>query len=142
MVAVNYEPVIAEWRRSRLALRSASVLERAGLAADSISRSYYALLHAAKSALWTQGISVSRHKAVGQLLNQHFIHTGAMGRRWLDVFREAHIMRTTADYDVRVALTAREAEYHRRQAEAFCGRISRYLVDAGFGAADLADALP
>ena len=119
MVAVNYELVIAEWRRSRLALRSASVLEQAGLAADSISRSYYAILHAAKSALWIQGISVSRHKAVGQLLNQHFIHTGTMGRRWLDVFREAHIMRTTADYDVRVALTAREAEYHRWQAEAF-----------------------
>ena len=137
MAAMNHEPVIAEWQRSRLALRSAAVLEQAGLAADSISRSYYAILHAAKSALWTQGISVNRHKAVGQLLNQHFIHPGAMERQWLDVFREAHIIRTTADYDVRVALTTREAEYHRRQAQAFCNRINRYLMDEGFAAAEL-----
>ena len=137
MVAMNHEPVIAEWQRSRQALQSASVLEPAGLAADSISRSYYAILHAAKAALWTRGISVNRHKAVGQLLNQHLIHPGAMERQWLDVFREAHIIRTTADYDVRVALTAREAEYHRRQAHAFCNRINRYLLDEGFPAAEL-----
>ena len=137
MVAMNHEPVIAEWRRSRQALQSASVLAPAGLAADSISRSYYAILHAAKAALWTRGISVNRHKAVGQLLNQHLIHPGTMERQWLDVFREAHIIRTTADYDVRVALTAREAEYHRRQAQAFRDRINRYLLDEGFPAAEL-----
>ena len=142
MVAVNHELVIAEWRRSRLALRSASVLAEAGLAADSISRSYYAILHAAKAALWTRGISVNRHKAVGLLLNQHFIHPGAMEREWLDVFRDARTIRITADYDVRVGLTAQQAEHHRRQADAFCDRISRYLRDEGFAAAELADARP
>ena len=137
MVAVNYEFVIAEWQRSRLALRAASVLTQSGLAADSISRAYYAILHAAKAALWTRGISVHRHNAVGQLLNQHFIHPGTMEREWLDVFRRARVTRTTADYDVRVNFTFAEAETRYRQAQAFCDRINRYLLDEGFAAAEL-----
>ena len=137
MVAVNHELVIAEWRRSRQALQAASGLTQSGLAADSISRSYYAILHAAKAALWTRGISVHRHNAVGQLLNQHFIHPGAMERQWLDVFRRARVMRTAADYDVRVIFTVGDADTRYRQAQAFCDRINRYLLDAGLAAAEL-----
>ena len=133
---------VAEWRRSRLALQSASVLTQSGLHADAISRAYYAILHAAKAGLQTRGISADRHHAANHQFNQHLIHAGHIEREWLDVFRIALRMRIAADYNVTLAFTRAEAEHHCRQAQAFCDRINRYLLAEGFAAAELADALP
>ena len=144
MVAINDQRdlAVAEWRRSRLALQSATVLTQSGLHADAISRAYYAILHAAKAGLQTRGVSADRHHAANHQFNQHLIHAGHIEREWLDVFRVALRMRIAADYNVTLVFTRAEAEHHRRQAQVFCNRINRYLLDAGLTAADLADDLP
>ena len=54
---MNREMSVAEWRRALEALGAAEVLMRTGYAKDSISRSYYAVLHAAKSALSAKGLT-------------------------------------------------------------------------------------
>ena len=105
MVTVNRGLAVAEWRRSRSALQSASVLNRAELSADAISRAYYAILHAAKAALLTRSITASSHHAINRLLNRHLIYAGFVEREWLDVFRAAMRARMEADYDVMAAFT-------------------------------------
>ena len=144
MAAINArrDLVVAEWRRSRQALQAAAVLTRSALHADAISRAYYAILHAAKAGLQTRGISADRHHAANHQFNQHLIHAGHIEREWLEVFRIALRMRIAADYNVTLVFTRADAEHHHRQAQAFCDRISRYLLDAGFAAAELADAPP
>ena len=137
MVTVNRGLAVAEWRRSRSALQSASVLSRAELSADAISRAYYAIRHAAKAALLTRSITASSHHAINRLLNRHLIYAGFVEREWLDVFRAAMRARMEADYDVMAAFTPWQAEGHRRQAAAFCARIRRYLQAEGFDDGEL-----
>lgn len=142
MAEVNRAKIIAEWRRSRLALRAAQLLVEAGLYADAVSRMYYAILHAVTAALLTKGFDPATHRAARNLLNQHFIHTGEMSREWLDYFQRAVNNRHAADYNALVIFTDGQTEQHLQQAEAFCARIHRYLLAEGFTDAELAASRP
>ena len=62
MAALNRARVVAEWQRSGEALQSALIPSQAGLAADAVSRAYYAILHATKAALLTQNITPTTHQ--------------------------------------------------------------------------------
>ena len=105
MVTVNRGLAVAEWRRSRSALQSASVLSRAELSADAISLAYYAIRHATKAALLTRSITASSHHAINRLLDRHLIYAGLIEREWPDVFRAAMQARMDADYNVMAAFT-------------------------------------
>ena len=142
MVEVNHDNIIAEWRRSRQAHHAAQLLVEAGLYADAISRTYYAILHAVTAALLNKGFYPNTHPAAGRLLNQHFIHTGEMSREWLDYFQRAMNNRRCADYNVLAVFTDQQAEQHLQQAEAFRALIHRYLLAEGFSDAELAASQP
>ena len=139
---MNRLRTVGEWRRGRLALQSASVLSRASLSADAISRAYYAILHATRAALLTRSITPNNHHAAGDLLNRHFIYPGDMEREWLDVFRNAMLLRVEADYNALAVFTYQQADDSYRQAEAFCARIHRHLLAEGFSDAELATGRP
>ena len=135
---MNRTLIVGEWRRGRLALQSASVLNRASLSADAISRAYYAILHATRAALLTRSITPNNHHAAGALLNRHFIYPGDLEREWLNVFRNTMLLRVEADYNALAAFTYRQADDTYRQAAAFCARIRRCLLAVGFTDAELA----
>ena len=138
MAVVNRAKAIAGWQRSGLALRAALLLVDAGLYADATSRMYYAILHATTAALLTKGFAPTTHRAARNLFNRHFIHTGEIGREWLDYFQRAMRNRHAADYDADAIFTREQTDFHRQQAEAFCARIHRYLLAQGFTDAELA----
>ncbi len=54
---MNRALVLGEWKRAAESLGAAESCRRDGYYADSVSRAYYAILHAAKAALYLQGIS-------------------------------------------------------------------------------------
>ena len=54
---MNRKSAIAEWRRATESLGAARSCQRDGYYADSISRAYYAILHAAKAALHLHDVS-------------------------------------------------------------------------------------
>ena len=56
--------VLAEWRRATESLGAAASCRRDGFYADSVSRTYYAMLHAAKAALQICDIAAESHAAV------------------------------------------------------------------------------
>ena len=142
MAALNRTRIIAEWQRSRDALQSALILSQAGLAADAVSRAYYAVLHATKAALLTQHITPTNHQGARDLLNRYLVYQGNIERPWLDTFQNAMQGRLEADYNPLAHFDDRKAEDAYRNAAAFCDRIHRHLLEEGFTDAELTDNQP
>ena len=61
---MNRDVVIAEWRRSTETLAAADLLVREDYAGAGISTAYYAVLHAAKAALFADGVTAESHATV------------------------------------------------------------------------------
>ena len=64
---MNRGLLLAEWRRALRSLAAAGLLAREGFAEDAVSRTYYAILHAAKAALLVHDVTVETmpHSAAG-----------------------------------------------------------------------------
>lgn len=67
---------------------------------DSISRSYYAALHAARAALAQVGEHPKTHRGTHDLLWSHFVQEGHLSRSVGRFLSDARDLRTDADYDV------------------------------------------
>ncbi len=70
---MSVKEAISEFIRAEKALKASETLLGNGYYEDSISRSYYAVLHAAKMALILEDINVSSHTAVRKLFSKHFM---------------------------------------------------------------------
>ena len=69
------EEIKAELIRAGKSLKAAKVLLANNLLEDVLSRTYYAILHAARAVLLSEGIRVDSHKAVRRLFGQHLVNT-------------------------------------------------------------------
>ena len=96
---MNKDMVLAEWRRAVRSLRAAELLAREGYRADAVSRAYYAILHAAKAALFVQDVATASHAAVRRMFGQHLINTGEIDRQWSSHLGEGLDDRLMAAYD-------------------------------------------
>jgi len=76
---MNKTVVLAEWRRATESLGAAESCRRDGFYADSISRTYYVILHAAKAALQLRDIASESHAAVKRLFGLHLVHPYSLG---------------------------------------------------------------
>ena len=123
------EEIDAELVRAKKALLAAEILLNQGLLEDSISRSYYAILHAAKAGLLLKNISVDSHEAVKNLFGLHLIKTGEIEKEYSIILREEQDDRLLADYNVN--FIPQEDRVFRRleDAKEFLHRIEKYLQD-------------
>ena len=73
----------AEWRRAVKSLGAAEVLMHSGYSEDAASRCYYAILHAAKLALFVRDVDTASHAAMRRMFGLHLVRSGetAMGGR-------------------------------------------------------------
>ncbi len=94
---MNRESSIGEWQRAVQALGSAKLLLQSDYRADSVSRSYYAILHAAKSALFVHDIATYSHTAVRSMFGLHLVRTGEIEREWARDLAESSDDRLMAD---------------------------------------------
>ena len=72
----------AEWRRAVKPLGAAEVLMHSGYPEDAVSRCYYAVLHAAKSALFVHDVATASHAAVRRMFGLHLVRSGEIERQW------------------------------------------------------------
>jgi uncharacterized protein (UPF0332 family) len=126
------ELVLAEWHRAREAMRAAELLTKEGCSADAISRTYYAILHAAKAALYVHDVSADTHRAVRQMFGLHLIRPGRIEKEWSIHLGKGLDERLAADYDAETSFSVREARAASRLARQFVSRIRRYLLSNGF----------
>lgn len=128
---MNPENVLAEFERATRALRAAKNLREDGLYEDAVSRSYYAVMHAAKAALLIHDSIAESHTAVRRLFGSVLVRQGILEKEWASILAREQDERVIADYAVD-ALWKPEAVLRLiEEAEAFVQRIQVYLVSVG-----------
>jgi uncharacterized protein (UPF0332 family) len=113
--------------RSRKALLAAQVLEEKGLFEDSVSRAYYAVLHAAKAALSTVGVESTTHVGVRRMFGLHLVKTGKIENEFAKILAREQEDREIGDYEAGIELGEERARRRLAQAEQFIKRIELYL---------------
>ena len=134
---MNRAMVLAEWNRSREALRAADTLTRDGLYPDAISRAYYAILHAAKAGLHVHDVAVESHAAVRRMFGLHLVKSEEIESTWAAYLTAVLDDRLAADYDVETEFSRKEARSECVRAGEFLKRMKQYLVKNGFKEAEL-----
>lgn len=134
---MNKDLILGEWSRAVSARRAAQLLLADGLYADSVSRAYYAIMHAAKAALYVFDVNARSHDAVRRLFGLHLIRPGQLERQLATYLAQGADDRLTADYDVEVTFGRERAILECERAEAFLRHIREYLLEQGVAPADL-----
>ncbi|MFW6169257.1 MAG: HEPN domain-containing protein [Planctomycetota bacterium] len=121
------QEVQRELIRAGKSLAAAKALLKEGLLEDSLSRSYYAVLHAARALLIGEGFAPQSHEAVKRLFGLHLVNTGKLDTHHAHILREAQDDRALADYDV--AFVPQEERVRQRvsNAELFVTEALRFL---------------
>lgn len=126
---MNEARAIGEWRRAEECRQAAELCLRNGFYADSISRSYYAVLHAARAALALHDITVTNHRGLAGMFGLHVVQAGSVEGHWGSVIGQLSALRQDADYNVRVIFVAADAANVYGQADAFANRIHTLITD-------------
>ncbi len=90
---------LAHLQNAEEALREAQVLFNNRLYRGALTRSYYAMFHAATAALLARGIQRRSHHALLAAFGQTFIKSGALDERLYRHLREAFERRQQTDYE-------------------------------------------
>lgn len=86
---------------------------------DSISRSYYAMYHAAKFLLEHKDITVSTHSGLIRMVGKEFVKPGRIKKSLGKALSMAEEDREMADYDIEAKFTKIEAEERLEDAKQF-----------------------
>ena len=128
---MNREMAGAEWRRAAKSLGAAEVLMRSGYPEDNVARSYYAVFHAAKSALFVHDIDTASHAAVRRMFGLHLVRSGEIDPQWAGALARTMDDRMIADYSPHARFSDDEARSEHEQAKAFIEHIRQYLLAKG-----------
>ena len=113
-------------------LDTAELLQREGKAADSISRSYYAVFHAATALMRAEGLKPTSHRGLKTLLGLHFAKPGLIATDLAKSFERLQEQRENSDYDNFVSYDADDSAKALADAKAFVV-AARALVTGKFG---------
>ena len=138
---MNREVVSGEWKRAEQTLRAAELLAREGYHEDSVSRAYYAILHAAKASLFTRDVTAESHAAVRRLFGKHLILSGDIERHWATYLGASMDDRLAADYDTGASFSAEDARGECERARGFVERIRQDLLLHGLTDSELGTTL-
>jgi uncharacterized protein (UPF0332 family) len=116
-----------ELTRAKKALLAAKTLLENQLYEDCVSRSYYAVLHAAKAALATVGVEPESHHAVRRMFGLHLVKTGKLEKDFAKILTAEQEDREIGDYDIHIEIEKDTAAKRVRDAEKFVKRIEKYL---------------
>jgi uncharacterized protein (UPF0332 family) len=124
--------VMAEWQLAGQSMRAAELLTAEDFPHDALSRSYYAVLHAAKAVLYVHDVAVDSHRGVRRMFGLHLISSGEIEKTWSAYLGEGLEERLAADYDVKATFTLGDARQACRATRRFLRRIRAYLLTKGF----------
>ena len=125
---MSRESAIAEWRRATESMGAARSCQRDGYYADSVSRAYYAVLHAAKAALHLYGVTAESHSGVRSMFGLHIVKTGLIEPEWSAEIGRSEGKRIASDYDAKLHFDEQDAREACHRADAFLNRIHPLLT--------------
>lgn len=97
------------YQKSKETLLDSVTNLNSGAYKTSINRSYYAVLHAARSLLILKGIDPLRHEGIKTMLSLHFIKTNLLPPEAIMIYKYLFSLRTDVDYGDFEIITASDA---------------------------------
>ena len=97
---MNPDNVLEELGRAHRALRAAQILHASDLLEDAVSRSYDAVMHAAKAALLVHDVIAESPAAVRRLFGSVLVRPDLIAREWASVLARVQDQRIAADYSI------------------------------------------
>lgn len=125
-----HEEIQKELLRGEQALRASQLLLQQLLLQDALSRSYYAILHAARAALLAEGVTVTSHRGVRRLFGQNLIKAGKLPASLAEVLADEQDDRILADYDVLFEPELDRVQKRVADAEKFLAAVKTFLAQA------------
>ena len=125
---MSRKSAIAEWRRATESMGAARSCQRDGYYADSVSRSYYAILHAAKAALELHDVTAESHAGVRRMFGLHLVKNGLVEPEWASAVGDSADERIASDYDAMLHFDQQDAREANDRAAAFMDRIHPLLT--------------
>ena len=117
---------VEERQRGVECLAEARYLFAGGFYNAAVSRAYYAAFHCALALLILKGLEPKTHRGVIQLLQLHYVETGALSAGDAAAIGQLETYRELSDYNAKVAFDASRADSEIRRAEGFvaaCGAL-------------------
>ena len=114
-------------RKAEERLKASEELYRGRYYAFAISSAYYVMFYCARALLLSKNITPKSHAGVHSLLGREFVKTGEIPARLYTGYSKALNMRHTADYDVFVEYTEKEAREIIEHAKEFLEFTKSYL---------------
>ena len=96
-----------------------------------MSRSYYAVMHAAKAALLVHDVIAESHAAVRRLFGSVLVRPSLIEREWASVLARIQDQRISADYSIGMEWDTEAALRLVEDAQAFLRRVRSYLRSVG-----------
>jgi hypothetical protein len=125
---MNYlEQAEKEFARANKSLQAARMLLENQLYEDCVSRSYYAVLHAAKAALIKIGVEAESHQAVRRMFGLHLVKTEQIEKHFAEILTAQQEDREIGDYNIYLNIQQERAAKRVLDAERFIQRIEKYL---------------
>lgn len=116
-----------ELARARKSLLAAEMLLKHELHEDAVSRAYYAVLHAAKSALATLDVFLGSHKSVRRMFGLRLVKTTIIEREYATILTAEQEDREFSDYDITIVIEKERATQRVNDARRFVARVEAYL---------------
>jgi uncharacterized protein (UPF0332 family) len=127
---MNYlEQAKKELARANKSLLAARMLLENQLYEDCVSRSYYAVLHAAKAALIKIGVEAKSHQAVKRMFSLHFIRSEQIEKHFAEILTAQQQDREIGDYNIYLNIERDRASKRVFDAEKFVKRIEKFLQE-------------
>lgn len=133
MTIPSGEDIQAELRGAFDMLAEAENAQKVGAKRLVLSGAYYAILHAAKAALWSRGQNAKTHRGLATQFRNEFIVTGLVEQEFADILKSGRDERERADYDmINFEATAEGADQVLQEARRFVAKMNEF-VDVRLG---------
>jgi len=99
-----------ELKRAKKALLAAKILLEKDLLEDCVSRSYYAVLHAAKAALLLSDLEADTHYGVRSMFGLHLVKTGKIEKEFAKILTAEQEDREIGDYEIEIEIEEERAK--------------------------------
>ncbi len=104
-------------------LAAARALIELGFLRPAMTRLYYAVFHAARALLFSEGLEPKTHEGVQHLLNLHFVRGGRLEPKWNRIYSRLQKYREEADYGSAIVFDREGLDEESTAATEFCSRI-------------------
>ena len=124
-------------RKSRQKIEAARHCLAAGDIEDAVSRAYYAVFHAAKSALLIAGINVYTHDGLKQMFGLHLVKNNLIEKEFGKILNSLKEDGENGDYDLITYFDEEEVRDSIEKADRFIKRILLFLKERGIETEDI-----